>query len=74
MNDFHKLLLAIAVLELLADVSQIVDIQLAFALNVQQGEVSSSALLTKGASLHIKKCTILAVNYLRNCSKSRGAP
>ena len=74
MNDLHKLLLGVAVFELLADVSQIVKVQFTFSLDVQQWEVSFSSLFAEGASLNTNKFTILAVSYLRNCSKSRGAP
>jgi len=49
-NDFQQLLISIAVFELLIDVNQVREVELAFALNVQQCEVGFSALLCEGAA------------------------
>ena len=45
MDDFNKLLIAVAVLELFVDVAKIVEVELALALNVKKSEVGPSALL-----------------------------
>lgn len=73
-DDFHQLVVGVAVLQLLADVPQVVEVQLSLGLHIQQSEVRSSAFLTEGVALHSQDCTTLAVSSLRNCSKSRGAP
>ena len=54
-NYLNKLLLGISILKLIVDVSPIVDVQLAFGLDVQQGEVSFSSFFVEGASLNNKK-------------------
>lgn len=70
----HQLVVIVAVLQLLADVSQVVKVQLSLGLHVQQSKVGSPALLAEGTALNSHDCTTLAVSSLRNCSKSSGAP
>ena len=73
-NYLNKLFIRVPVLQLLIDIPQIVKIQLSFSLDVQQSKVCSSCLLIERASLNSQQNTILAVSYLRNCSKSKAAP
>lgn len=51
MDDFDELLIGVAVLQLFVDVSQVVDVQLALALDVEEGEVGLPAFLREGAAL-----------------------
>lgn len=51
MDDLPELILVIAVFELVVDVLQVGDIQLALALDVQQGEVRLSSLLSEWTAL-----------------------
>lgn len=51
MDDLYQLLIAVAVFELLADVAQVVQVQLALALNIQQCEVGSPALFVERTAL-----------------------
>lgn len=74
MDYLGQLLVTVAVLQLVVNISQIVEIQLSLSLHVQKSEVSFAALLSKGVSLTRKIYTTLVVSYLKNCSKSRGAP
>ncbi len=74
MNYLHQLILIVTVLQLIVNVTQVVQVQLALSLHVQQSEVSLTTLLREGVSLNKLRITTLAVNYLRNCSKSRAAP
>lgn len=50
-DDLNKLVIAVAVLELLADVSQVIEIELSLSLHVEQGEVGSAAFLAERISL-----------------------
>jgi uncharacterized membrane protein len=50
-DDLHQLLIRIAVFQLLVDVAQVVQMKLALALHVQQGEVGASAFLREWATL-----------------------
>lgn len=51
MDDFDELLIGVAVLQLLIDVSQIVDVKLSLALGVEEGEVGLPAFFREGAAL-----------------------
>lgn len=73
-DDLNKLIISVPVFQLLTDVSQVVQIELSFSLHVQQGEVRSAAFLAERISLSWNISTILLVSYLKNCSKSSGAP
>lgn len=70
----NKLVIIVAILKLFINVSEIVEIQFSFTLDVQEGEVGSSSFLVEGAALNQIKTTILTVSSFRNCSKSRAAP
>ena len=74
MDDVGELLRAVAVLQLLADVLEVVDVELSLALEIEDPEVGLTAFLGEGASLNRTKGTSLAVSSLRNLSKSRAAP
>lgn len=50
-DDLYQLLISVAVLQLFADVAQVVEVQLALAFNIQQGEVSSSSLFRERTAL-----------------------
>lgn len=50
-DDFDELLIGVAVLQLFVDVSQVVDVELALALGVEQSEVGLPAFLREGAAL-----------------------
>lgn len=51
MDDLYQLLITVAVFQLLADVAQVVEVQLPLALNVQQGEVGPSSLFVEWTAL-----------------------
>ncbi len=51
MDYLDKLVITVAVLELLADVSQVVQIEFSLSLHVQQGEVRSASFLVERISL-----------------------
>lgn len=55
MNDLPELVLIVAVFQLVVDVFKVGNVQLAFALNVEQGEVGSSSLFREGATLNRKQ-------------------
>lgn len=67
MDYLDKLVITVAVLELLADVSQVVQIEFSLSLHVQQGEVRSASFLVERISLSWNISTILLVSYLKNC-------
>lgn len=73
-NDLPELVFIVAVFQLFVDVFKVSDVELAFSLNVQQGEVGLSSLLAEWAALNQIKFTILVVSSLRNPSKSRALP
>ena len=52
MDQVNELLLSVAVLQLLADVPEIVDVELSLTLNVKNFEVGVSAFLAERASLN----------------------
>ena len=74
MDDFNKLLCAVSILELLINILKVMDVEFSLSLNIQKGEISSASFLVEWTSLSKSISTILAVNYLRNCSKSRACP
>lgn len=51
MDDFDELLIGVAVLQLFVDVSQVVDVELALALGVEESEVGLPAFFREGAAL-----------------------
>ncbi len=74
MDDFDQLIIGVPVFELFVDVSQVVEIELALALDVKQGEVGFATFLREGAALNRNTLTMRAVSSLRKPSKSRAAP
>ena len=74
MNDLNQLVVIVSVFQLVADVSQVVEVELSLSLNVQKGEVGPSSFFSKGTALNKSKVTSLAVTSLRKLSKSRAAP
>ena len=73
-DDFDKLVIVVAILELLIDVAEVVEVELALGLNVKESEVGASAFFAEGAALNREISTTLLVSSFKNCSKSRGAP
>lgn len=73
-NYLDQLLFSVSVFQLIVDVAEIVQVEFALGLDVQKGEVSSTAFFVEGVSLSHLRITTLWVSSLRNCSKSRGAP
>ena len=69
-----ELIIIVSVLQLLVNISEVVQVQISLCLDVQKGEVSSSSFLTEWVSLNKRTTTILRVSSLRNCSKSKAAP
>ena len=51
MNNVLELLLCVAVLELIIDVLHVVEVQFAFSLAIQEGEIGSSSFFTEGVAL-----------------------
>ena len=74
MDQVNKFFFSVAVLQLFADVSEVVDVELSLGLNVKDSEVSIAAIFSEGASLDNSKITSLVVSSLRNLSKSRAVP
>ena len=74
MDDLNESLIVVAILELLANISEVVEVELSLGSHVQKVEVLSSSLLVEGASLNQSYSTSLRVSSLRNVSKSRAAP
>lgn len=74
MDDLPKLILIVAVFELIVNILEVGDVQLPLSLHVQQSEVGLSSLLTEWISLSHNKHTILAVNSFKKPSKSRALP
>ena len=73
LNQVLELFFSVAVVKLFVDVSEVVDIELTFALGVKQGEVSASSFSGVGVSLNQKLCTTLFVSSLKKVSKSRAS-
>lgn len=51
MNDVHQLLLVVAVLELVVEISEVFEVELALALIVDKVESSPSSFFAEGVSL-----------------------
>lgn len=74
MNDLPKLILIVAVFELLVYILEVTDVQFPLSLHVQKSKVCLSSLLTEWISLSHNKHTILAVNSFKKPSKSKALP
>ncbi len=73
-NYLDELIIIVSILQLLVNISEVVQIQISFSLHVQKSKVGSSSLLIEWVSLSKRITTILRVSSLRNCSKSKAAP
>lgn len=51
MDEVDELLIVVAVLQLVADVPQVLQVELVLCMGVQQGEVGSASFLGEGVSL-----------------------
>ena len=67
MDDLDQLVVIITVFQLFIDISQVIEIEFSFSLDVQDPEISSASLFAEWASLNNNFYTILAVSYLMNC-------
>ena len=72
-DQLFQLLVRVTVPQLVTDVSHVLHVQLALALDVQQGKGGSPAFLTERVSLSYRMSTILAVSSRRKPSKSRAS-
>ena len=71
-NNFIQVGVIESVVELLIDVSQVREVELAFSMSVEQDEVSLSTFFCKRITLNVKKkITIFLVSSVIKPSKSR---
>ena len=73
-DDFHQLVVIETVLELVVDVPEVVEVELALALHIQEGKVAASAVFGEGAALPKNPLTTRTVISFRNSSKLRALP
>ena len=74
MDDLPKLILIVAVFELVVNILEVGDVQLSLSLHVQKSEIGLSSLLAEWVSLNHSKHTIRAVNSFKKPSKSKALP
>ena len=74
MDQVNQGFLVVTVLQLVANVPQVIKVQIASSLVIQQVEVSSSPFLGEWTSLGYKIGTNLLVISFMNSSKLKGAP
>lgn len=72
MDDLPKLILVIAVFQLIVDVLQISNIQLSLSLHIQEGEVGPSSFLGEWAALHNRKSYNSGCEFLEESFEVQG--